>query len=104
MENVIPIDPFTSKILLALVAGITISGLAALSASTNWGWKKFLYTFGLAVISGFAVVDVVDGGINGDNAIGIFLEIVGASFLANKLFGIGSKLKGGNVFAHPKSL
>jgi hypothetical protein len=53
------------------------------------------YTLGLTTISALAVVDVVEGGtITGDNAISVFLEIIGASFIANKLFGIGDRLKG----------
>jgi hypothetical protein len=87
------LDPFTSKIVMALIAGITISGLAALSAGSSWGWQRFLYTFGLAGISALAVTQTIQDGITGDNAISVFLEIIGASFIANKLFGIGGKLK-----------
>jgi hypothetical protein len=88
----IVIDPLTAKIVMAVVAGTIISGLAALGAAKQWGWKKFLYTLGLAGIGGLVIVDASDG-INADNAISILLEIVGASFIGNKLLNIGGRLK-----------
>jgi len=94
MTTDIVLDPLIAKILLATVAGTIISGLAVLGAEKGtWGWKKFLYTLGLAGISGLVVVNVAEG-VNSDNAIGLFLEIVGASFLGNKLLNISRKLKG----------
>lgn len=89
----IVLDPLVSKIALAIIAGTVIAGLSALGSATEWGWKKFLYTLGLAGISGLVVVDIAEG-VTGDNAISLFLQIVGASFLGNKLINISGRLKG----------
>jgi len=86
-------DPLTGKLALAVITGIIISGLAALSSDAKWGWKKFLYTLGLAGISGLVVVDASNG-VTGENAISLFLEIIGASYIGNKLLGVADKLKG----------
>ena len=85
-------DPLASKIILALIAGGVMSGISALGSTSKWSWQKLLYTLGLATISGLVVVDVVSG-VTEDNAIGLFLEIVGAAFLGNKLINISGKLK-----------
>ncbi len=87
-------DPLASKIILALIAGGVMSVITALGSATAWSWQKLLYTIGLATITGLVVVDVV-AGVTADNAIGLFLQIVGASFLGNKLINISGRLKKG---------
>ena len=81
---------------LATVGGtaVLISGLSALSSEeVGWDWKKFLYTAGIAGISGLAIVEALGGQVNANNWINVVVSIVGASFIGNKLFGIGTKLK-----------
>ena len=81
------------NIAAALGVGTVISGLAALAAKkVTWTWKKYLYTLGLTTISGLIVIEGVSEGVNADNAVRIALEIIGASFLANKLRQVGQKL------------
>jgi len=93
MTEHLVIDPLVSQILLAIVSAGIISGLAVLSETTKWGWKKFLYTLGLAGIAALVIVEA-NGPITEGNVLTVFLEIVGASFLGNKLISVAGKLKG----------
>ncbi len=89
------LDPFIAKLAVSSVAGVVISGLSVLAAEKGtFDARKFAYTLGLTTLSALAIVDTVQNGITGENVIAIFLQIIGASFLGNKLFGIGDKLRG----------
>ena len=98
-DNVALIMVFESALantlLITLVSAGVISGLATLASDTiKWGWKKFLYTFGLASIAGLAVVQTqFDGVVTEGNAIVVFLAIFGGSIIGNKLVKISQKLK-----------
>lgn len=87
-QNVIDLVIFSG------VTGFIISGLSVLASKDEFNYRKYLYTFGLAGLSSLAIVQAVSEGITPDNVAGLFLQVVGASFLGNKLFGIGDRLKG----------
>lgn len=84
-----------NTLLVTTGIAVLISGLAALaSEKAKFQWKRFLYTIGIATVSGLAVVQTQFAGVVTEaNAIAVILAITGASFLGNKLFGIAKKLK-----------
>jgi len=88
-ENVL-----ANTLLITSGIAVLVSGLAVLAAEeVKWQWKKFLYTVGIATVSGLAIVETQFGGVVDEgNLIPVLLAITGASFLGNKLFGIGKKL------------
>ena len=91
LENVL-----ADTILFAVITGSIISGIAALGAiKTKFSKRKLLYSVGLASISSLVIVDVANGGVTQANAVPLFLEVVGLSYLGNKLFNIGNKVKNG---------
>lgn len=89
-------EQLTLTLILAGISGFVISGLAALGnkEGTNWDWKKFVYSVGVAVISALTVIGTGGIEINENTVISIFLAIVGTSFLGNKAVSIATKLKG----------
>ena len=73
-------------------AGV-ISGIAALAEETiAFNGRKFLYTLGIVGISSLGIV-IPAGGFNETNALSLFLQISGASFIGNKLVGVAEKLR-----------
>jgi len=84
-----------NTLLVTLVSAGVISGLATLASDkVKFGWKKFLYTFGLAATAGLSVVQTQFGGIVTEaNAIIVFLAIIGGAGLGNNLVKIAAKLK-----------
>ena len=76
-----------------IVSAGVISGIAALAdESVTFNGRKFLYTIGLVGISSLAFV-IPSGGFTESNALSLFLEIAGASFIGNKLIGVANKLR-----------
>ena len=87
-ENII------TTLLMAAIAGLTVSGLTALSnEDKTWIWRKFAYALGIAVVSSLVVVEGLNIAITDANAITVFVSIIGTSFLGNKLVNLSSKLK-----------
>ena len=87
-ENII------TTLLMAAIAGLTVSGLTALSNEDKaWIWRKFAYSLGIAVVSSLVVVEGLNIAITDANAITVFVSIIGTSFLGNKLVNLSSKLK-----------
>lgn len=84
-----------NTLLVTVVVGAVISGLAALgSKDIKWDWKKFLYSLGIATIAGLGIVNVQFGGvITEGNVLPVVLEIIGVSFIGSKLVNISKKLK-----------
>jgi len=83
-----------NALLVSVGAGVVISGLAALSAEkAKFDFKKFLYTLGIATISGLAIIEATGGEVTSANALTTVVSIFGASFVGNKLFGIAKKLQ-----------
>lgn len=87
-------DAILNTLLTVVGTGAVISGLSALSSEENkWSWKKFLYTLGISGVSGLAIIETLGGNVTADNWLNVVITITGASFIGNKLFGIGAKLK-----------
>ena len=84
-----------NTVILALITGGVISGLAVLaSEKVKWGWKKFVYSLTVATIAGLVVIKTFEEGVTEDNVIQVFLAIIGGSFIGSKIIGVTSKLKG----------
>ena len=84
-----------NALLVTVGTGTVISGLSTLAEEkVAWNWKKFLYTLGIASISGLGIIEASGGAVTEATVIPTVVSIVGASFIGNKLFGIGAKLAG----------
>ena len=87
-------ESLANTLLFAVVTGAVISGITVLAATTvKFSFRKFLYSVGIAGISALVIVEAAENGVTADNAIQLFLEVVGLSYLGNKLFSVGKKLK-----------
>jgi len=84
-----------NTLLATIGTAAVISGISALAAETaKFDFRKFLFTIGIATVSGLAIVQTqFNGAITEDNFIPVFLAITGASMLGSKLFGVANKLK-----------
>ena len=84
-----------NTVILALITGGVISGLAVLaSEKVKLDWKKFIYSLTVATIAGLVVIETFEEGVTEDNVIQVFLAIIGGSFIGSKIIGVTSKLKG----------
>jgi hypothetical protein len=81
-----------TTIVLAGIAGLTVSGLAALKGG-EWNWRPFIYSLSIAILSGLIVIDGLAIAINETTVVTIFLSIIGSSYIGNKAIGIATKLK-----------
>jgi len=87
-------ESLANTLLFAVITGAVISGITVLAATTvKFSFRKFLYSVGIAGISALVIVEAAESGVTTDNAIQLFLEVVGLSYLGNKLFSVGKKLK-----------
>jgi len=84
-----------NTLLITLVTGGVISGLAALaSKDAKFKVKKFVYALGLATIAGLGVVTTqFNGVVTEANAILVFLAIFGGAAIGNSLVKVGNKLR-----------
>jgi len=84
-----------NTLLITLVTGGVISGLAALaSTDAKFKVKKFIYALGLSTIAGLGIVTTqFNGVVTEANAILVFLAIAGGAGLGNGLVKVGNKLR-----------
>ena len=81
------------QIALAVSVGIFTSIMAKLASASPWSNKKFAYTMGLTFISGLVAVNALEGGVNENNVVKVFLEILGINFIQHTGIDIAGRLK-----------
>jgi len=85
------------QLFLELGLGIGMGALIALVAfvagKDPWNNRLFIYTTIIGAFTSLAVIEGIEGGINGDNLINVVLMIAGLSFFANKGIQIGTNLR-----------
>jgi hypothetical protein len=87
-------ENITTTLILAGIAGLTVSGLTALGNENKaWVWRKFAYSLGIATVSAVVVIDGLNVQLTEANLIATFVTVIGSSFLGNKLVTLASKLK-----------
>lgn len=87
-------ENITTTLILAGIAGLTVSGLTALGAETKqWVWRKFAYSLGIATLSALVVIEGLNVQLTDANLITVFVSVIGTSFLGNKLVTLASALK-----------
>ena len=85
-------ENITTTLILAGIAGLTVSGLAALGEKT-WNWRKFAYSIAIATVSAVVVIDGLNVVLSEANLIATFVAVIGASALGNKFVSLSHKLK-----------
>jgi len=88
-------ENITTTLILAGIAGLTVSGLTALGAEEKtWVWRKFAYSLALATLSAIIVIDGLSVQLTEANLITTFVAIIGTSFIGSKFVNLSNKLKG----------
>jgi len=87
-------ENMTTTLILAGIAGLTVSGLTALgNESKAWVWRKFAYSLGIATLAALVVIEGLNVELTDANAITVFVSVIGTSFLGNKLVTLAGQLK-----------
>jgi hypothetical protein len=78
---------------LGIGMGALIALIAFVAGKDPWNNRLFIYTTLIGAFTSLAVIEGIEGGIDGGNLIKVILMIAGLSFFANKGIQLGANLR-----------